>query len=72
MSKAGLSLMDGQSRLKHSGERSSLETADQGGKGEQKEEKKAEGLHPRLDLPSFNVQPHPQSMALEMVFCWPL
>lgn len=64
--------MDGQSRLKHSGERSSFETADQGGKGETKKEKKTEGMHPRLDLPSFNAQPRPQSMELEVVFCWPL
>lgn len=38
--------------------------------GEQKQEKKTEGLHPRLELPSFNAQPRPQSMALEMAFCW--
>lgn len=47
--------MDGQSRLKHSGEHSSFETADQGGKEETKEEKKTEGLNPRLDRPSFNA-----------------
>lgn len=64
--------MDGQSRLKHSGERSSFQTADQEGKGETIEENKTEGLHPRLDLPSFNAHPHPQSMELEVVFCWPL
>ncbi len=38
--------------------------------GEQKQEKKTEGLHPRLELPSFNAQPRPQSMELEMAFCW--
>lgn len=59
--------MDGQSRLKRSG----FEAADQEGKeGEQKQEKKTEGLHPRLELPSFNAQPRPQSMELEMAFCW--
>ncbi len=36
----------------------------------EKEEKKTEGLHPRLELPSFNAQPRPQSMAQEMAFCW--
>ncbi len=63
--------MDGQSRLKRSGERPGFEATDQEGKGgEQKQEKKTEGLHPRLEVLSFNAQPRPQSMALEMAFCW--